>query len=350
MIRRAITIGAASLICALPAFAQERGTVEFGAFGSAGMFNKTTTLDKGFGVGGRVGVYLDPRISIEFEDAEMKASRTLGLANVNVGLLSGRVVATVVKDGGFSLLLGAGAGSSTETNFLHTYGLNALLGAKFAVGEHAAIRLDAVSDWMANEDWKSNQSIRLGLTLYRSPNHAERIKEVAVAAAPYVQRPDSVSAEEQGRRRRFERDYRNLRDSVNNIKPCQCAAPPAPAADVATMSERIRFAFDKSDLTPEARTILDAKVVVFNANPSMKIYITGHTDEKGTDSYNVALGDRRAVAAKAYLVSKGVAESRVITDSKGESEPVVPAGTKKEMAPDRRDMFVLITSDVVRNP
>jgi outer membrane protein OmpA-like peptidoglycan-associated protein len=349
MIRRAITIGAASLICALPALAQERGTVEFGAFGSAGTFNKTMTLDKGFGAGGRVGVYLDPRISIEFEDAEMKATRTLGLADVNVGQLSGRLVAAVAKSGGFSLLLGAGAGSSTETNFMHTYGLNALLGAKFAVGEHAAIRVDAISDWMANYDWKSNQSVRLGLTLYRSPNHSVRIKEVAVAAAPYVQRPDSVSAEEQGRRRRFERDYRELRDSVNNIKPCQCAAP-APAADVMTMSERIRFHFDKSDLTPEAMAILDAKVAVFNANPSMKIYITGHTDQKGTDAYNMALGDRRAASAKAYLVSKGVAASRVSTDSKGESEPIVPAGSKKEMAPDRRDMFVLITTDVIRNP
>jgi outer membrane protein OmpA-like peptidoglycan-associated protein len=349
MIRRAIAVGAATLMCALPAAAQERGTVEFGAFGSAGMFNKTLTLDKGFGVGGRVGIYLDPRISIEFEDAEMKASRTLGLADVNVGDLSGRLVATVAKSGGFSLLLGAGAGSSTETNFLHSYGLNALLGAKFAIGDHAAIRVDAVSDWMANYDWKSNQSLRVGLTMYRSPNHTVRIKEVAVAAAPYVQRPDSVSAEEQGRRRRFERDYRELRDSVNNIKPCQCAAPP-PAADVATMSERIRFHFDKSDLTPEARVILDAKVVVFNANPSMKIYITGHTDELGTGAYNMALGDRRAASAKAYLVSKGVAASRVIVDSKGESEPIVPAGSKKEMAPDRRDMFVLITTDVIRNP
>lgn len=349
MIRKAITIGAATLICALPALAQERGTVEFGAFGSAGMFNKTMTLDKGFGAGGRVGVYLDPRISIEFEDAEMKASRTLGLTDVNVGSLTGRLVATVAKSGGFSLLLGAGAGSSTETNFMHSYGVNALLGAKFAVGEHAAIRVDAVADWMANYDWKSNQQLRAGLTLYRSPNHSVRIKEVAVAAAPYVQRPDSVSAEEQGRRRRFERDYRELRDSVNNIKPCQCAAP-APAADVATMSERIRFHFDKSDLTPEARTILDAKVVVFNANPSMKIFITGHTDDMGTDNYNMALGERRAASAKAYLVSKGVAESRVVTDSKGESEQIVPAGTKKQMAPDRRDMFILITTDVVRNP
>ena len=116
------------------------------------------------------------------------------------------------------------------------------------------------------------------------------------------------------------------------------------------MSERIRFKFDKSDLTPEAKAILDAKVVVFNANPSMKIYITGHTDDMGTDNYNMALGERRAAAAKAYLVSKGVAEGRVITDSKGESEQIVPAGTKKQMAPDRRDMFILITTDVVRNP
>ena len=54
MIRRMIFLGAASLMCAIPAAAQERGTVEFGAFGSGGMFNKSLTLNSGFGVGGHV--------------------------------------------------------------------------------------------------------------------------------------------------------------------------------------------------------------------------------------------------------------------------------------------------------
>jgi outer membrane protein OmpA-like peptidoglycan-associated protein len=351
MIRKAIMIGAAAVICAMPAAAQERGTMEFGVFGSAGTFDKSLTLNSGFGVGGRIGMYLDPRWSVEFEDGEMNASRTLGLKNVNVGELTGRLVGTLVHSGAFSLLLGAGAGSSSETSFSHSYGVNGMLGARIAVSDNAAIRVEGISDWLANYNWKSNQSLHVGMSFFRNPSHKVRTVEVAAAAVPYVQRPDSVSAEEQDRRRRYEREYRALRDSVNAIQPCSCAAPaPAPVSDVETMSQRIQFQFDKSDLSPEARAILDAKVIVFGANPSMRIYITGHTDTMGTDTYNMALGERRAQSAKAYLVSKGVDANRVIIDSKGESEPVVSpvAGGKAANAPNRRDMFVLITTDAIR--
>ena len=350
MIRRAITIGAATLICAMPAAAQQRGTVEFGAFGSAGSFDKSLTLNSGFGAGGRVGVYLDPRWAIEFEEGEMNATRTLGLKSVNVGELTGRVVGTVVRSGPFALLLGAGAGSSSETNFLHSYGVNGMIGARIGLSDNVAIRVEGISDWLANYSWKSNQSLHVGLSFFRSPNHSVRTVEVAAAAVPYVQRPDSVTADEQGRRRGFERAYRELRDSVNGIKPCSCAAPPA--ADVATMSQRIQFEFDKSELSADARAILDEKVLVFKANPSMKIYITGHTDAEGTDKYNMALGERRAASAKAYLVSRGVEDDRVILDSKGETQPVVTPATADHAAnaPNRRDMFVLITTDAVRKP
>ena len=127
---RTFTVGVAALILAVPAAAQQRGTMEFGAFASAGVFDKSLTLNNGFGGGGRIGMFLDPRVAIEFEDGEMKATRTLGLKAVNVGLLTGRLVVTPIQSGALSIVLGAGAGSSTETNFLHTYGVNALVGAK----------------------------------------------------------------------------------------------------------------------------------------------------------------------------------------------------------------------------
>jgi outer membrane protein OmpA-like peptidoglycan-associated protein len=342
-------IGGAALLWAAPVMAQQRGTVEFGAFASGGMFDKSLTLNSGYGGGGRIGVYLDPRVALEFDMGEMTATRTLGLANVNVGSLNARLVATPIKSGALSILVGVGAGSSTETNFLHTYGVNALVGAKIALSDHVALRIDAISDWMANYSYKSNQSLHVGLSFYRSPNHSVRTVEIpGPATTTMVQRDDSVSAAEQDRRRRWERDYRALRDSLARTPPPPAALPPA---DVTTMSERILFGFDKSELNETARTVLDAKVSVFNANPSMRIYITGHTDPKGTDTYNMALGLRRAEAAKAYLVSKGVSADRVTIDSKGESEPVVsPSANNHENRPDRRDMFVLITADAIRQP
>src|SRR5687767_295122 len=93
-VRAFATVGAAALVWAVPAAAQQRGTMEFGAFGSAASFDNALTLKSAYGGGGRVGMYLSPTWSIEFEDAEMRAKRTLGLKDVNVGILSGRLVAS----------------------------------------------------------------------------------------------------------------------------------------------------------------------------------------------------------------------------------------------------------------
>ena len=110
---RIFTIGVAALVCAVPAAAQQRGTVEFGAFGSLGSFDSELTLKRGYGGGGRIGAYLTPRVSLEFENGEMRATRTLGLKDVNVGILTGRLVVVPIKAGALSILLGAGAGAST---------------------------------------------------------------------------------------------------------------------------------------------------------------------------------------------------------------------------------------------
>ena len=144
MLKNALMIGVAGLVWAVPAAAQERGTMEFGAFGSAATFDNALSLKTGYGGGGCIGMFLDRNLSIEFEDAEMRASRPNGLRDVNVGILSGRLVAAPFSSGALSILIGGGAGVSTETNFLHTYGVDALVGAKFALSDNAALRVDGV--------------------------------------------------------------------------------------------------------------------------------------------------------------------------------------------------------------
>src|ERR1043165_2087071 len=88
---KAVIVGVVALGWAMPAAAQDRGTIEFGGFGSAASFDKKLTLNSGYGGGGRVGMFLAPRWSIEFEKAEMRATRTDGLKDVNVGILSSRL-------------------------------------------------------------------------------------------------------------------------------------------------------------------------------------------------------------------------------------------------------------------
>ena len=353
MSRRAIVMAITLAAAVAPLTAQERGTVEFGAYASAGTFDKSLTLNSGFGVGGRVGVYLDPRWAIEFEEGEMNASRTLGLKNANVGMLSGRLVNTFFKSGNLSVLLGAGAGASTETSFTHSYGVNALLGAKFAVSDNVAIRVDGIADFLANYNWKSNQSLHVGLSLYRSPKVVMRTVEVqapAVATVSYVQHADSVSADEQARRRQWERDYLSLRDSLSRT-PRYVAPMASSAAALATMEERIHFATDKSTLTAESKGTLDAKVSVFRANPGMRIIIVGNTDERASDSYNMGLGRRRAIAAKEYLVSQGIDAVRIEITSEGERKPIASGTSSDALAQNRRDEFrLLIATDYLVAP
>ena len=345
MLLRVFTVGVAALVYAVPAAAQQRGTVEFGAFGSAASFDNELSLKTGYGGGGRVGVFLDPRWSIEFEDAEMRASRPNGLKDVNVGLLSGRLVAVPIQSGALSFLVGAGAGVSTETNFLHSYGVDALVGAKYALSNNAALRVDGVWDWLANEDWKTYRSVRLGISVYRHPSReVQTVAMMAPAAPMMMEHSDSVSAAETRRLRDRDAALRALRDSLN-------AVPVTSAATLATMQARIHFAFDKSELTDSAKAILDEKVEVFRANPAMTIAILGYTDLIGTDAYNMALGARRAHAAKGYIVSRGIAANRVIVESKGESEPVTDAPGVAGQAPNRRAVFqLLIAPDVIVRP
>ncbi|MDB4905958.1 MAG: pal [Gemmatimonadetes bacterium] len=337
---RIFTIGAALVLAALPAAAQQRGTVEFGAFGSAGRFDNSLTLEHGYGGGGRVGVFLDPRVAVEFEKGEMRATRTLGLKDVNVGILAGHLVGTLIQGSRFSMHVGAGAGASTETNFLHTYGVNALVGAKVRLSPSASLRIDGISDWFANNDWKSFQRVHVGLSLFRNPTRLLRTVEVP-GPVTYVTRPDTSNAADLARLRQFERDYRNLRDSLARTP---ASTSPSSAAALATMEEKIHFATDKSVLSDTARAILDSKVAVFQANPGMRIVIVGNTDERATDQYNMALGERRSAAAKAYLVSKGIDPVRIEVSSRGERNPEASGTSPEAQALNRRAAFRLLMS------
>lgn len=101
----------------------------------------------------------------------------------------------------------------------------------------------------------------------------------------------------------------------------------------------IAFEFDKSELRDDAKANLDAKIPVLLANSNVTIRVAGHADERGSSEYNLALGQRRAAAAKRYLVERGVAESRIETTSFGEERPVCTESNESCWAQNRRDEF-----------
>ena len=106
-------------------------------------------------------------------------------------------------------------------------------------------------------------------------------------------------------------------------------------------STMIYFDFDKSNLRPDAQATLRKQADFLQANPKAKVIIEGHCDERGTTEYNLALGDRRANSAKAFLVNLGVSESRLTTISYGEERPLDSGGTEMAWAKNRRAQFVL---------
>jgi peptidoglycan-associated lipoprotein len=110
---------------------------------------------------------------------------------------------------------------------------------------------------------------------------------------------------------------------------------------VVNVGDRVFFAFNKTDLSAEARATLDRQVAWLKKYATVKVTVEGHADERGTREYNLALGERRAVAAKNYLVAAGVSADRVKTVSYGKERPAVVGSNESAWAQNRRAVTVV---------
>ena len=108
--------------------------------------------------------------------------------------------------------------------------------------------------------------------------------------------------------------------------------------------QEVRYDFDRYDLRSDAREILKANANWMKANPSVRVQIEGHADERGTNEYNLALGAKRAHSSKDYLVSLGISAERLSTVSYGEELPVCKDKTEGCWQNNRRARFVIITA------
>lgn len=116
----------------------------------------------------------------------------------------------------------------------------------------------------------------------------------------------------------------------------------ASGPEVAINAYKIYFDYDRSELNAEAQSTLKKIAGVLQSNPSYSLDVSGHCDERGTIEYNLALGERRARAAKKFLITLGIAGDRVSTISYGEERPVDPKSSESAWAKNRRDEFMLI--------
>jgi peptidoglycan-associated lipoprotein len=127
------------------------------------------------------------------------------------------------------------------------------------------------------------------------------------------------------------------------------AAPPAPAppprpapAEYRSVAELrdVFFDFDKHAIKPEGARVLDATAGWLKANSSALLLIEGHCDERGTNAYNLVLGERRAKASQEYLVARGIAVDRITIISYGEERPVCSERPEACWAQNRRAHFL----------
>ncbi len=107
------------------------------------------------------------------------------------------------------------------------------------------------------------------------------------------------------------------------------------------VNENIHFEFDKSTLLPEAKEILKEKAEWLSIHRDVIVTMEGHCDERGTNEYNLALGDRRAESAKRFLIDLGISVSRLTTVSYGEERPLDPRHNEEAWAKNRRAHFVI---------
>jgi peptidoglycan-associated lipoprotein len=157
-----------------------------------------------------------------------------------------------------------------------------------------------------------------------SPPPEEPAPEQTPTAEPL---PEPAPVDDSADRDRVERE-RMAREAAERAR--------AVAADLAAM---INFDYDQAAVRPADQETLDRKAAILNANPNVRLRISGHADERGSDEYNLALANRRAAAAKRYLENKGVDGSRLDVISYGEERPLNPGSDETAYAQNRRDEF-----------
>lgn len=321
------TAFAATALLAVPVEAQRAGSVELGAFGVYTSFDSDYDIDNAFGFGGRAGLWVFRNLALEADmswsslddDAGGPESWRPFYARLTYNLpLSERV----------QLLFGPGYARGTytgEPDDVTETGISGLLGLRFNMGRNWSLRVEGLADKLSSDfagaDDPLHISARAGLSWqWKRPGAPPPPPPPVVeppAPAPAPAPPPPPPAVNQ--------------DSIN-------------AADRAreTMRIPVYFAFDASELQPEAQQRLEEKLPIMQRNPNLRIRIEGHADPRGSDEYNLALGERRADAARRWLVDRGIDPARIEVVSAGEERLVCTETTEACYERNRRDEFVII--------
>jgi peptidoglycan-associated lipoprotein len=346
-------VAAFSLGWASSLSAQSAGSFEIGGFGQFTRADAAWHVKNGFGFGGRLGVFLNRRWELEADGSistfENEAPRASG--NTTQQTFAGRLTYNLPFGMGgrtSHFLLGVGAGGQRFGGH-NDFSISPGAGFRFMLGDFVALRLDGLVEYVENPTAasfgfppvvgvnekaarSSNVEIRLGLS-FGVGSRREAAPPAPVPTPPREVPPTRVDTQPTPRQ-------------VQPTQPTRPAADPDSGARVARAREallaKLYFDFDRSELRDDQRSVLDAKLPVLRANPGIRIRIEGNADERGSDEYNLALGQRRAQTARQYLINNGIDASRIEIASFGEERPVCQEHNEDCWRLNRRDDFVII--------
>lgn len=169
-----------------------------------------------------------------------------------------------------------------------------------------------------------------------------RKKQVPIA--PVTTTPSTAPSVDPEAARRAREQF--LRDSLARARTDSMSrlASAADAANLRALLEAsVLFEYDAAEITDAARATLDAKLPILRTNTALRIRVSGHTDSRGSDEYNLALGLRRAAATRKYLTDRGIAVSRIDVVSFGEERPASAGDDDGAFMKNRRAEFEILS-------
>lgn len=345
------------------AAAQRAGTVELGGFLQLDRLDEALRTKRlGGGAGGRVGIFVSPRWQLEadasYTQADPEPPRlTKAQINYYVGRLNYNIPWGSMP--GNAVILGLGGGGDrvdAHSDFI----ISPDVGLRAQLASVLALRFDVVGMFAPNPQsqtfkapsvvgrndeaaYLTNFLARAGLSLVLGTERPVIAAPRPIDAAVVV---DTRAADlARARQDSIDRANRMRQDSIDaanrRLQTERDAAARALADARSLLNAPVYFDYDKSEIRDDAKQALDSKLGLLRANPAMRIRIEGNTDSRGSNEYNMALGLRRANAARRYLVSQGIDNARFDVVSYGEERPVDQGTTDEAYAKNRRDDFVI---------
>lgn len=357
-------VGLALLLSGRSAVAQQAGTVELGGFLQLDRLDEALLTKRlGGGAGGRAGIFVSPRWELEADASYTQADPVpYRTTKAQINYYVGRLNYNIPWGGmdGNAVILGMGAGGDRVDAHSDLI-LSPDIGLRAQLGSALALRFDVLGMLAPNPqsqtfkfppafigrndeaayltNFLARAGVSLMLGMQRPVVAAPRVIDTAVVVDTRAADRARALQDSIDRANRMRQDSI---DAANRGMQMERDAAARALADARSMlNAPVYFDYDKSEIRADAKSALDAKLPLLRANSSMRIRIEGNTDARGSNEYNMALGLRRANAARRYLVSQGIDTVRFDVVSYGEERPVDQGTNDDAYAKNRRDDFVI---------